>query len=280
MIRPALAILAITAAAGYAQPGGLEPSFEVASVRLSGPESNRGSNGGPGTRDPERFTFNRADLRDLIFRAYGLEDYQAQIAGPSWIDTESYDLAVKIPVGTSKEQFQAMLRNLLRDRFQLKVHHESKVLAIYTLEIAKGGPKLKPSVIDLLAARSTSSALTTDKDGFPELPAGGPTWIMMNRPGRSTLAARQQPVSVLPTILRTFAKRPVVDKTQLSGAYDFRLEFNPQADVGGTDANGQDGSVPDLFIAIQQQLGLRLAEGKAPFDVIVLDDARRVPSEN
>ena len=89
---------------GQAAEGNL--AFAVASVRPSGPQSVRGSNGGPGTRDPERFTFSGAVLRDLLFNAYlkiGVDDYREQISGPGWIDTEKYDIAVKIPPGTTKE---------------------------------------------------------------------------------------------------------------------------------------------------------------------------------
>jgi hypothetical protein len=97
------------------QPGESNISFEVASVKPSGPQSVRLSNGGPGTRNPERFTSTRAVLRDLIFRAYTVDDYWAQILGPAWIDKEEYDVAVKIPPGTSDEQFRVMLRNLLAE---------------------------------------------------------------------------------------------------------------------------------------------------------------------
>lgn len=103
---------------------------------------------------------------------------------------------------------------------------------------------------------------------------------MMNRIGRSRLAAQQQPVAALTTILRTPLQRPIVDKTGLSGVYDFRLEFNPQAAIGGAPVNGQDAPAPDIFIAIQEQLGLKLVEGKSSFDVVVVDKAERIPSEN
>jgi uncharacterized protein (TIGR03435 family) len=74
--------------------------------------------------------------------------------------------------------------------------------------------------------------------------------------------------------------RPVIDKTGLTGLYDFTLEFDPRAATGGTPVDGQDPPAPDIFIAIQQQLGLRLLDAKVPFDVVVVDSAERVPSEN
>ncbi len=112
----------------FGQAAENSPTFEVASVKPSGPGSVRGSEGGPGTRDPERYTYTRADLRDLLFDAYlrtGVEDYRRQISGPGWMDTEWYDIDVKIPPGTTKPQFQRMLQNMLAERFRLVVHHES-----------------------------------------------------------------------------------------------------------------------------------------------------------
>jgi hypothetical protein len=120
-------------------------SFEVASLKPSGPRSIRGSDGGPGSRDPERFTFGSATLRDLLFNAYRApqDDYHEQISGPGWIDTERYDIAVKMPRGTTKEQFQLMLQTLLAERFNLAIHHDTKVLPVYDLVVGKNGPKLR-----------------------------------------------------------------------------------------------------------------------------------------
>lgn len=276
-------IFAFVSTATFGQAGEGSLSFEVASVRPSGPQSVRGSNGGPGTRDPERFTFSKAVLRDLLFRAYGVEDYWAQISGPGWIDTDEYDLSAKVPPGTTKEQFQQMLQNLLAERFKLVIHHDTKVLPVYELTVAKSGPKLKESAPDP-AAQGLPPVQPAfgaeDKNGFPQLPPGRATWMMMNRAGRSRLAAQQQRASVLTSILRMPVDRPIIDKTGLTGLYDFTLEFDPRAATGGTPLDGREAPAPDIFIAVQQQLGLRLVEAKAPFDVIVVNQAQRVPTEN
>jgi len=71
--------------------------FEAASVKPSGPKSVRGSDGGPGKRDPERYHFGRAVLRDLVFTAYGLQEYNEQITGPGWIDEDEFDVEARIP---------------------------------------------------------------------------------------------------------------------------------------------------------------------------------------
>src|ERR1700680_616312 len=110
-----------------------------------------------------------------------------------------------------------MLRNLLVERFKLVVHHDTKVLPVYELVVAKNGPKLKGSALnpvapDLPPARPVFGA--EDKNGFPQLPAGRPTWTMMNRTGRSRLAAQQQSVFTLNAILRSPLERPTIAKTR------------------------------------------------------------------
>jgi uncharacterized protein (TIGR03435 family) len=275
--RAGLSVLAASIACGQsAEPTTL--TFEVASVKLSGPQSIRGSDGGPGTRDPERFTFGGAGWRDLLGLAYGLEDAQQQISGPGWIDSRTYDIAVKIPQGTTKEQFQRMLQNLLMERFKLVVHHETKQLPVYTLVIAKSGPKFKESAGNTAAvAPSGRPATNRDRDDFPVLPAGTPGLTQAFGPGaRSRWTGRQQPMSVLAKSLSgsLATGRIVIDKTGLTGRYDFTLEYDLQRQ-GGID----DPSL-SVFDAVQQQLGLRLEDGKAPFDLIVVDRGERVPTDN
>jgi uncharacterized protein (TIGR03435 family) len=259
-------------------------TFEVASVKPSGTQSIRGSDGGPGTHDPERFTFQRADLRDLIFNAYlttRVDDYQQQISGPGWIDTEEYDIAVKIPPGTSKQQFQRMLQNLLAERFKLVVHHDTKVLPVYELVVVKGGPKLKESAETPDAVAPSDGPPAVDQDGFPVLPAGRPGMANRSGPGPfSHWTARQQSIAALADAMSSpnAAGRRVVDKTGLTGKYDFTLYYEMR--FAGVPPAADDKPAPILLDAVQQQLGLRLVVGKAPFDVVVVDHAERVPTGN
>src|ERR1700733_8096956 len=109
-----------------------KPEFEVASIR---PAPNLGypgpgiSRGGPGTPDPGQLTFEHATLALLIRLAYGVEDFQ--VTGPSWIESERYDIAAKVPEGTTKAQSNVMLQNLLKERFKLGFHHETKEFQAY-----------------------------------------------------------------------------------------------------------------------------------------------------
>jgi uncharacterized protein (TIGR03435 family) len=259
-------------------------TFEVASVKPSGPQSVRGSDGGPGTHDPERFTFNRADLRDLIFDAYlttRVDDYQQQISGPGWIDTEEYDIAVKIPPGTTEQQFQRMLQNLLAERFKVVVHHDTKVLPVYELVVVKGGAKLKESVDTPDAVAPSDGRPAMDQEGFPVLPAGRPGIVNRFGPGQlSHWIARQQSIAALADALSSpnAAGRRVVDKTGLTGKYDFTLYYEMR--FAGEPPAAHDKPAPILLDAVQQQLGLKLVEGKAPFDVVVVDHAEKVPTGN
>jgi uncharacterized protein (TIGR03435 family) len=117
-------------------------TFEVASVRPSKSTSGRFTmNGGPGTSDPGRISYTNIMLKRILLTAYDLPNYR--ISGPDWLDTLRFDITATVPDGSTKEQFQSMLRNLLATRFQMTVHRESKEMAIYALLVAKNGAKVK-----------------------------------------------------------------------------------------------------------------------------------------
>jgi uncharacterized protein (TIGR03435 family) len=132
----------------FGQAADSNPTFEVASVKLDAPDAPRiGTQGGPGTRDPERFSGRGMPLRLYLCIAFAPANANCHphISGPNWIDSEKYDVEVKIPPGTTKEQYQKMFQNLLTERFKLMLHHETRVLPAYELVVAKDGPKFKES---------------------------------------------------------------------------------------------------------------------------------------
>jgi len=154
-----------------------------------------------------------------------------------------------------------MLRTLLADRFKLAFHHESKVFSIYSLEIVKGGSKLKPS-----------AAPATDQ----------PALISTVYPQRILMPARNASMADFVSVMqRAILDRPVVDKTGLTGRYDFNLEWAPdESQFGGEVAAApSDAPIPPFFTAIQQQLGLKLEATRGPIEAIVVDHAER-PSAN
>jgi uncharacterized protein (TIGR03435 family) len=239
-------------------------------------------NGGPGTADPTRITYEFATLKLLVMQACALPDYQ--VSGPDWIESERYTITANVPAGASKEQLRAMLRSLLEERFKLKVHHETKTMPVYELTVAKGGSKLRVSRDDAKEV-STSDPFAGVKmvDGVPQYPPG--SIGMMQSTGM--IAAAHQPLSVLTTFLTGRMRmsptdvKPVIDKTGLTGNYDFSLRFTPPVVLLSANPNNRPSDpASDVFSAVQQDLGLKLEEKKDPLDTVVIDEAEKVPTAN
>jgi uncharacterized protein (TIGR03435 family) len=265
-------------------------TFEVASVKPSAPVPPGGggvyfgpARGGPGTPDPGQISWSYARLIDLLMTAYDVKSYQ--ISGPAWLSTERYNIIAKVPEGATKEQVNVMWQNLLVERFGVVLHHESKEFQVQELVVAKGGLKLKESVEDDSSAEGPPKF---DKKG--EL--NGPGLVTMitvgpNGPIAHTVA-KAQPLSKLTTMLGNQINRPVLDKTGLTGKYDFNIEFTPNLPPGQpgpgpavavpVDSASEPG--PNLADAVQRQLGLRLVPSKAKLDVVVIDKAEKVPTAN
>ena len=280
--RYALAILLLIAFAGLAlAQTAAQPSFEVASVKPSASGVRRDTGGGPGTSDPGQYHFYGAELHDLVFIAYHLR-YTQQLVSKAPLDRDSYDLVAKVPAGATRDEFRLMLQHLLAERFHLKAHMESRELPALELTIGKSGSKLQESTT-AGAGDSTPQQPKIADDGFPVLPAGRPGLAMRYTTADGfmigRMAARQQPVEVLTRNYGRTDDLPIVDKTGLTGTYDFRLEFSrePPGMPGG---EAKVAPVPDLFTAIQQQLGLQFIPKKLPFDILVVDSFDRVPTEN
>jgi len=296
--------------------------FDAATVKPSPPLGNGAiaiqRKGGPGSSDPGRVAYNGMPLKMLLTIAYDVKPYQ--ISGPAWLDSERFDVAGTVPEGTTKEQSNAMLQNLLLDRFGIKVHHETKELPLYELTVAKNGPKLKASVADPnvppdgAPPEPPKGPPPIGKDGFPQLPPGRKSQMMMVTPKGFHMMAGAQPVSALADMLGNMLSSPVLDKTGLTGTYDYTLDFSrdsvpgpaglpplppgkdgafgaiatgpgpgpgPSTGPGAGPASAADQpDAPSLFIAIQEQLGLKLEKKKGPLDLIVIDHAEKVPTEN
>ena len=263
--------LLFIAHAVHAQPATDQLRFEVASLKPSGPKSVRGWEGGPGTSDPQLYTFGWVTLVDLVCAAYELRSFQ--VSSKLALDKDEFDLAARMPAETTKLQFRSMMQNLLADRFHLKFHRISKDFSAYALVVGKGGPKFQAS-----GARDSRPSPRSG-DGFPEVATNRPD-IRSSLSGRGTVLIRinahQEPISALVLTLPVPDNQPVVDQTGLTGTYDFRLGYSLDR---GADTDGPP-LLPDLFSAIQQQLGLQLVHKKVPFDVLVIDQVDRYPTEN
>jgi uncharacterized protein (TIGR03435 family) len=229
---------------------------------------------------PSRFIIIRWTTRALIAFAYGVRETQV-FAGPTWINSERYDIeakieesrvkeAAKLPHPRRGEQNLLMMQKLLEERFKLKVNRETKELPIYALVVGKDGPKFSETKDPLPSPVSDNAQLpirqqkTTWDDG---------KLVMM---GAS--------VGDLVELLSRHVGREVFDETGLKGTYDFTLQWTTeaQAPVFGDDsgkAPSPDSSEPSIFTTIQEQLGLKLQSQKGPVKVVVVEHIEK-PSEN
>jgi uncharacterized protein (TIGR03435 family) len=266
--------------------------FEAASVRAVPipklGESGTEIHGGPGTNDPGQITYSKATLSQVLRNAFGFV-WDFQYAGPAWLDTDRYTIVAKIPPGTTREQFRVMLQHLLAERLGFKFHREQKPVPVYELVVAKGGSKLKESTDPGAApAEAPRRAPDVDGEGFPILPPGvNSLQVLTNR--RNRISARLMSMVELAGRLERETDRPVIDRTGLTGKYDLKLDYSIAGLGGqrwvariqaGLDKDTPDDGGPDLFTAVQQQLGLKLEDRKEPFEVIVIDQIEKMPAEN
>jgi uncharacterized protein (TIGR03435 family) len=262
----------VRAQSAAAESAGARESFEVASIKPSDPGGrNTFVNITPGGG----FRATNVNARFLVRVAYHVQNFQIS-GGPAWMSSETFDIEAKSAGGPdvdirkmSEEQrdefqkrIQLKLQSLLADRFRLAIHRDTKEMPIYELVVAKGGPKLTPAAADN---------------------GKGPRGMRM-RPG-----AFEGMGATLPMLAQTLSdatSRKVIDKTGITGNYDFKLDWTP--------APGQmvpppgpenetlpppDPSGPSIFTAIEEQLGLKLQATKGPVEVIVIDRAEK-PSAN
>lgn len=265
---------------GLAQPAVDSPGFIAGSVRPSPAHQSVGyRQGGPGTNDPGSLTLRGFRLSALLSRAYGVPSLQ--ILGPNWLSSNEYDLAAKLSADTTEERLDVMLQNFLAEHFHLKLHHEQRELPVYFLVAAKSGPKLKPA--EPAEPETAEEAPRTYRGGFIDLRPGIPQVFSLGGPdGKVFVTARMQSVAQIAERLGQLAKRVVVDKTGLSGNYDYKFSYlGGRLAVAGEqrDSSQPADPEPDPFDAIQQQLGLKLESGKAMVDCLIVDSADPVPSD-
>ena len=222
-------------------------TFEVASIRpnLTGGADSIRLKDGDG-----RFTAINQSVTMLLLNAFDIRRFQL-IGGPRWLDTARYDIFAKTGgMGIiAQEQVGPLLQSLLADRFQLKVHRETRNMAGYSLVIDKGGPKLTPNT-----ALQGHEGLQTQRND-----------------GKAVTTATKKPLDEFVKFLGNQLGGIVTDDTELRGRFDFRLEWSYDSDP--------ESSVPSIFTALREQLGLRLVRRKGPAEVIVIDSIGK-PSEN
>ena len=236
-----------------------DPVFDVAVIKLN---TTAGPGKGFQLRGRQFSTLNTS-VSDIITFAYGLHARQIT-GGPAWMESEKYDVTAK-PAGEGQpndKQWKIMFQKLLADRFQLTFHREKKELSVYAIVVGKTGPKL------------TKSA--GNPSGLPGLFFRGLGDLPVTNATIADFAGVMQSAVL---------DRPVVDQTGLEGRFDFQLKWTPdETQFGGLGIKvppptDDAAAPPDLFTAMQDQLGLKLQAAKAPVDVIVIDRVAK-PSEN
>ncbi len=238
-------------------PAPIRRVFEAATIKPTEPENSHLQISLPGSQvSVEGFT-----LKDLIAFAYQLDRSQI-LGGPKWMASDRYDVLGKPDTAAkpSLGDVRLLLQTLVEDRWQLKFHRERKEMPVLVLTVAKGGPKMK--------AR-------TEGDG------GGATRLAL-KGGGPNLPARNASMKQLAELLQSFVfERPVLDKTGLTGSFDFTLTWKPEPDQfrGKGESMVSNPDDPDIFKALQEQLGLKLDSSKEQTEVIVIDSVER-PSDN
>lgn len=233
---------------GQSQPMPL--AFEVVSIKPGRADGPRG-----GLRSQaDNFTATNVTLKQLI--AYATDVPAYQIWGPTWIETELYEIACTAKSAPSPAEVRLMLRTLLEDRFKLKTHREAKEIPVYWLVVAEGGPKLRDP---------------KDEESFKLNLAGKSPF----RPGVAGLYSNKS----LPEFAERLGRpmdRPLLDKTGIQGRYWFQLEWADEPNQGGQQY------LPvgtNLRTALREQTELTLEEGKAMVEILMIDTAER-PSAN
>jgi len=269
-----IAVCAVTAAAVIGRAQNKNEAFEVASVRL-----NKSGDGNGMLRQMPggRMTATNMPLRQMITFAYNLAGYQL-VGGPGWINANRYDVSAKmegnpdsafVPGSTAANPMQIALQKLLADRFKLKVHRETREKDIYAVVIVKPGapgPGLRPTKQDCAAA-----AAAAQRGAPPPAPgSNAPFCGIQGGPGRLKFGGL--PSAALAQAFSGPSGRMVVDRTGLTGSWDFELNFAPEQRGQAPGANPPaDSDLPGFFTAIQEQLGLKLESTKGPVDVVVID---------
>jgi uncharacterized protein (TIGR03435 family) len=223
--------------------------FEVATIKPAPPQTEgRTSTRMSSNTDTGRLTYSNVNLKEVIGKAYKVQQYQ--INGPDWFEIDRFDVVARFPSHSTAEEVSLMLQALLADRFKLTLHRETRELPVYSLTVVKNGPKFKTT--------ETATGITNNS----------------NRTHRHVVA--KVSMASFAEFLTSEAGRPVLDKTGLVGSYEMTLDWTPDSAPAGSDAT----IFPSLFTALQEQLGLKLGSTRGPVETLVVDHVARKPTEN
>ena len=242
---------------------GAPKEFEVASIKPMEPAMHGLMRVEIQMAPGGRYIAKGVTLKLLLQQAYGVRDFQI-VGAPSWAQTERYEINAKAGDGQiRREDLRPLLQSLLADRFKVTVRRETKEMPVYELVVGKGGPKMKEA-------------------------ESGPESRDMVRMGRGMMELQSASMTSVANALSNQLGRSVIDKTGLTKKYDFKLEWTPdesqnamirQMHPDGPPAPPVDGAGPSIYTAVQEQLGLKLENGKGPVEVLFIERAEK-PTEN
>ncbi len=258
-------LVLLVSSAAAAQTLDAPPAFDVASVKVSQSAptgrdgGGRGMFGGRGGRgniqaSPAGLSMRNTTLKNAVRWAYQVSEYQ--VSGPDWLDSARYNIEARASTPANDEQLQLMLQGLLKERFKLVLHRQSKEFQVYVLSPGKGSPKLQEST------STGESSIDTQTD-------------------RMSVVVQRTPISQMIDMLTPLLGAPVLDMTGLKGKYDITVnigDFMADMPTGGGGAPFDPLTI--IKAALEQKMGLKLESRKVPLDVLVVDSAEKAPTEN
>jgi len=249
-----LTTFSFMASGAFGQTMATAPAFDVVSVKpvqhTVGLDYNNRL-----TYSPNGLTARNITLKRLIAEAYGLQ--LSQVSGPKWIDQNEYDIDARTAGAATREQMLLMLQGLLAERFNLKQHSELREMRVYDLMVGPSGPKIRPVDDDETNATHAGSHFRGDMRSFADFLAVLFTMPAPSSPSEPVIAGGPQ--------------IPVLDKTGLTGIFDFSVDMRPELGTDGF-AMGQH--------VLRDQLGLSIESRKENVVIVVVDDAAKIPTEN
>jgi len=263
MLRAFVSIAAVLALSRFVfgQSAEKTPAFELADVHVAAPSALSNINAPiNGTPRGGRYEMRGASMVDLIRNAYGITDDKI-FGGPSWLGSDRFDVVAKTPAGVTPDSARLMLRTLLAERFDLKVHEDMKPLPVYVLSLGKTKHKLKES-----------TGAQSGCQGQQQTPQPGVIPYAQVSCHNLTSA---QIAENLRQMAGGYFDKPVIDQTQLEGTWDFDLKWTARAQLAAAGADGI-----SAFDAVDKQLGLKVELQQVAMPVIVVDNVNRKPTDN
>jgi len=260
-VFPALGIVVLLSSAGFAQTPGATPKFDAADISVrarTGTTSQPNMTGG--VLRGGRYDLRNATMLDLIGTAYTITDTDLITGGPNWLERDRFDIAAKAAPGTTPANIKLMLQALLADRFKLALHKDTRPMSGYTLTLGKEKHKLK-------------EASGPGAGCQPTPPSNPPPPVPITT--GSCKGVTMEEFAQLLRQLGGYINSPVQDQTGLKGYWDFDVRFTP---FQALQRAGSDGIT--MFAFIEQQLGLKLEQGRVPTPVTVVDSVNQRPTAN